>query len=217
MSIAPVIVAATVALVIGGGLQEVGAAAVLRARAQTAADAAALAAVAESAPGGNGAPVAVAHRLARANGARVIACICEVGARAMQVEVEVDGVSARARAAFDPAALAPARAGALDPRVADALDRLLAAGRGRVWVVSGFRDPAEQERLWADALRRYGSPEIADNWVARPGHSMHEKGLAVDLGGDVEYAAELVDRLGLPLWRPMGWEPWHFELAGSRD
>ncbi|HVM34933.1 MAG TPA: D-alanyl-D-alanine carboxypeptidase family protein [Actinomycetota bacterium] len=215
MTVAPVIVAAAAVVAIGGGLREVGAAVVLRARAQTAADAAALAAVAESAPGAPGAPVAAAHRLARANGARVLACVCEVGATAMQVEVEVDGVAARARAVIDSAALAPARAG-LDPRVAGAVDRILRAGRGRVWVVSGFRDPAQQERLWTDALRTYGSAEVADDWVARPGNSMHEKGLAVDLGGDVEYAALLVDRLGLPLWRPMAWEPWHFELVGSR-
>jgi hypothetical protein len=45
---------------------------------------------------------------------------------------------------------------------------------------------------------------------------MHERGLAVDLGGDVEEAAELVRKLGLPLHRPLANEPWHFELAGSR-
>jgi hypothetical protein len=46
---------------------------------------------------------------------------------------------------------------------------------------------------------------------------MHELGLAVDLQGDVETAARLVEELGLPLWRPMAYEPWHFELVGSRS
>ncbi len=75
----------------------------------------------------------------------------------------------------------------------------------------------EQAMLWADALRRYGTAEVADDWVAPPGHSMHERGLAVDLAGDMSLAVRLIDELGLPLWRPMQHEPWHFELLGSRS
>ena len=70
--------------------------------------------------------------------------------------------------------------------------------------------------MWADALRRYGSREAADDWVAPPGHSMHEKGLAIDLGGDLNLAARLVDELDLPLHRPLPHEPGHFELLGTR-
>lgn len=216
MSVAPVIVAAFVAVVVGGGVVQVGAAAALMARAQAAADAAALAAIAESAPGARGAPIAFARRFAEANGARLETCICDIGATAVQVEVHIDGVEARARAAIDPTALAPARGAGLDPQLARAVGLLLDAAGGRVWVVSGVRGAAQQERLWNHALKRYGDPEVADDWVARPGNSMHERGLAVDLGGDVEYAARLVDRLRLPLWRPLTWEPWHFEVVGSR-
>jgi hypothetical protein len=52
-------------------------------------------------------------------------------------------------------------------------------------VVSGFRDPRRQEQLWAQALRKYGSPEVARRWVAPPGHSAHQTGRAIDfyLGG----------------------------------
>lgn len=217
MSVAPVAVAMVLALSLGGGLREVGVAAARRARAQTAADAAALAAVAESLPGSRGAPVALARRFALANGARLIECLCDPGARAMQVEVIVEGVVARARAAVDPAALAPSHRGGLHPELAASIDRLLEAAGGAVWVTSGFRAPEDQERLWRTALQRYGDPETADDWVARPGRSLHEKGLAVDLGGDLELAARLVRDLRLPLWRPMSWEPWHFELEGSRD
>lgn len=92
----------------------------------------------------------------------------------------------------------------------------MAASNGRVWIVSGYRSTARQYQLWVGALQKYGDPEIADNWVAPPGHSYHERGLAVDLGGDVEYAAQLVAELRLPMWRPMSWEPWHFEVVGSR-
>ena len=54
------------------------------------------------------------------------------------------------------------------------------------------------------------------DWVAPPGHSMHERGLAVDLGGDLARAVQLIDELDLPLHRPLANEPWHFELIGSR-
>jgi hypothetical protein len=70
--------------------------------------------------------------------------------------------------------------------------------------------------LWAEALVKYRDPEVADDWVARPGRSLHEKGLAVDLGGDLELAVSLIARLGLPLHRPLPNEEWHFELTGSR-
>ena len=104
----------------------------------------------------------------------------------------------------------------LHPALEEAVGRLLSASGGRVYLVSGFRDHQRQYELWVQALQRYGDPEIADNWVAPPGSSYHERGLAVDLGGDLALAARLVQQLGLPLWRPMSWEPWHFELSGSR-
>ena len=192
----------------------------LRMRAQTAADAAALAAVAEGTPHGSGEPYELARRYAELNGARLVDCTCERGAAAVQVEVAVDDIVAEARAELDSALLAPAPVGfdptGLDPVLRRAVARLIAASEGRVSVVSGYRSHAEQSALWDAAVARYGSAEAADDWVARPGHSMHERGLAVDLGGDVEEAAELVRKLGLPLHRPLANEPWHFELAGSR-
>ena len=138
----------------------------------------------------------------------------------MQVSVYLDGAVATARAVLDPSALRPLVASldgrGLDPRLDRAVERLLIAGRGAIHVVSGWRSPAEQSALWAEALAKHGSPEAADDWVAPPGSSMHERGLAVDLGGDVELAADLMNELGLPLWRPLSNEPWHFELVGSR-
>ena len=192
----------------------------LAVRTETAADAAALAAVAESAPGGAAAPSTAATRFAMLNGARVTECVCEPGATAMQVTVELDGAVATARAVLDPSALLPAvaqlDARGLDPRFERAVETLLTAARGSLRVTSGWRSTAEQSTLWAEALVKYGSPEAADDWVAPPGSSMHERGLAVDLDGDLEMAVRLVDELGLPLWRPLSYEPWHFELTGSR-
>ncbi|MFN2389879.1 MAG: D-alanyl-D-alanine carboxypeptidase family protein [Actinomycetota bacterium] len=190
-------------------------------RAQVAADAAALAAVAEAGPYGRGLEAFEARRFAAMNGARLLECRCPDGATAVQVEVEVAGVVARARAVLEPSLLFPAAvmsaADGLDPRLAAAVQRLVQAAGGRVRVVSGFRDARSQQALWAEALARYGSAEAADDWVAPPGRSMHERGLAVDLGGDLALAAGLVTRLSLPLHRPLAHEPWHFELVGSRS
>lgn len=188
-----------------------------KARAQLAADAAALAAVAESTLYGGGQHERLAADFADANGARLVECLCEPGATAVQVRVELDGIVAEARAVFDPSKVMPATIAfsgrGLHPLLASAVDRLIAASNGRVHVVSGRRSGAKQSILWADALARYGSAELADDWVARPGTSMHEKGLAVDLGGDLDLAAEIAEGLELPLHRPMSHEPWHFELA----
>lgn len=218
-------VAALVALLLTIGAARAvvrsGEAAALRARAQAAADAAALAAAMEAAPLGGGHPRLAAERLARANGARLTSCGCPQGAALVEVAVELDGVAARAWARFDAERLAPAAvaydAGGLHPALAAALDRLIAASKGAVYVVSGYRPPARQAELWSQALARYGDPEVADDWVAPPGRSLHERGLAVDLGGDVELAARLVQSLGLPLHRPLAHEPWHFELVGARE
>ena len=187
----------------------------LRARAQAAADAAALAAVLEAAPFGDSRPLEQAQRYSESNGARLVECSCPPGATSVQVRVSIGGVTADARAVLDPTLVRPAAVAGPDrlhPELASALARLVDASQGRVYLVSGYRSTEHQSALWQDALARYGSPEAADDWVARPGTSMHERGLAVDLGGDLELAASLVERLGLPLSRPLANEPWHFEL-----
>ena len=209
-----------ISLVAGSLLGLFGATAADRSRAQAAADAAALAAVAESVPGAGGLHDVVAERFARANGARLVSCDgCEPGSTSLIVTVEFGGATARARATLDPNAFLPARLGfdrhGLHPRLDQAVADLVVAARGEVRVVRGWRSRDRQEELWSAALARYGSAEGADDWVARPGTSMHERGLAVDLGGNVELAAQLVERLDLPLYRPLAHEPWHFELIGG--
>src|SRR5436305_12328399 len=93
------------------------------------------------------------------------------------------------------------------------LDQLIAASGGRIWMVSGDRDTAEQQQLWDAAVAKYG-PDEARNWVAPPGHSNHEKGLAADLGGDLDLAHQLAPRFGLTF--PMSWENWHVEPMDAR-
>jgi Flp pilus assembly protein TadG len=212
--------ACTVAVVIGSFFASLADASAAQGRAQLAADAAALAAVAESSPYGRDLHEEIARRYAEKNDARLVKCLCDDGATAVQVTVAFGDATATARAVIDPTAFAPAITGlgvdGLNPQLAAAVDQIIKVSRGRVYLVSGVRSTDHQADLWAEALEQYGNPEIADNWVAPPGQSMHERGLAVDLGGDISLAVRLIDELGLPLWRPMSWEPWHFELVGSR-
>ena len=206
-------------ILIGNFAASLGNVATYRARAQLAADSAALAAAVEHTIGGTGRPEEAAQTYAAFNGASIVRCDCD-GLTEIQVEAEVGGVTAEARATVDPERFGPASVAAsdgLDRRLAAAVNRLLEATDGAVRFGSGARDRAEQEDLWEAALERYGDPEIADDWVARPGTSMHERGLAVDLEGDLARAARTVSQLDLPLWRPMSYEPWHFELVGSRS
>ena len=216
MSLAFGAVGVCLALLLSGFIADIAGASAARAHAQLAADASALAAVAESGPYGAGRHEDVARRFAAANGARLIECLCPPAATAVQVRVAVDGVVADARAVFDPTAMVPLEmdrgATGLHPLLVRSLERLLTAAGGRVHLVSGWRSSAEQSVLWADAVARYGDAEAADDWVARPGSSMHERGLAIDLGGDLELARAIVERLGLPLHRPLSNEPWHYEL-----
>ena len=66
------------------------------------------------------------------------------------------------------------------------LDQLLAAvdGAGTIIPVSGYRPQTEQQAIWDDTLAEHGSA-FTETYVARPGCSEHQTGLAIDLGEDV--------------------------------
>ena len=123
---------------------------------------AALAAAAESGPYGHGEPAQQARTFARVNGARVIDCLCDRGATAMQVKVSVGAISAEARSVLDPSLLRPTSeavdARGLDPQLATAVRRLVDASHGAVRLVSGYRSVVKQTALWECVYRlRYGS------------------------------------------------------------
>lgn len=106
--------------------------------------------------------------------------------------------------------------GDLNGDFANRLQMLVAASGGRISITSGFRSVERQQQLWDAALAKYGDPEIADNWVARPGKSHHNQGIAADLGftdaGARQWAHDNAARFGL--YFPMEWEPWHIEPSG---
>ena len=56
-------------------------------------------------------------------------------------------------------------------------------GEGKIIPVSGYRPHAEQLALWEETLRAQGE-EFTRKYVAIPGCSEHESGLAIDLAAD---------------------------------
>lgn len=118
----------------------------------------------------------------------------------------------------------------LEKKTAEAWKKLVAAARKdgiphpRLTVKSGFRSVKRQERLWANALKKYGSAEKARKWVARPGKSSHQTGRAIDFNMGVSNSSKLVaqqkrtkafkwlqanaNKFGFYNYRA---EPWHWE------
>jgi hypothetical protein len=90
--------------------------------------------------------------------------------------------------------------------------------RGQMRINSGARSVERQAQLYADAVRKYGSPTAARKWVAPPGRSRHNHGVAADLhyGNDAvrEWAHQNASKYGLRF--PMGHEPWHVEPDNAR-
>lgn len=55
-----------------------------------------------------------------------------------------------------------------------------AGGEGQIIPVSGWRSHAEQQAIWDDTMKKEG-PAFTRSYVAYPGCSEHETGLAIDL------------------------------------
>ena len=96
--------------------------------------------------------------------------------------------------------------------------------------VSGYRTFEEQAWLWKAALAKYGDPDVACLWVARPGTSAHQSGRAIDLhlGDPIESEyAEGMRTTAIYRWLvahaasfgfyPYDVEPWHWEYNPPWD
>jgi len=105
--------------------------------------------------------------------------------------------------------------------------------------ISGFRSSDYQETLFQRAVVKHGSADAAVRWVARPGRSEHQTGLAIDLGDgrnpacDVEppfeetpafhwlekNASQFGFELSYPCNNPRGvhYEPWHWRFVGTQE
>ncbi|MGH2711906.1 MAG: Rv3654c family TadE-like protein [Actinomycetota bacterium] len=182
-----------------------------RVRAQTAADSAALAAAQELIVPSALSPGKVAQEYASRHGAEVTDCDCRTGQDEVLVSVSVavnlpffgedKRVIAQARAVVEPQETA-----GLASFFATRLQCLFAKVPG-LTIVSGFRTHAEQAALYDQ------KPELA----APPGHSMHELGLAADLGYPSDAARDRahVAAPSCGLVFPVSHEPWHIEPAAS--
>ncbi|WP_282155019.1 D-alanyl-D-alanine carboxypeptidase family protein [Cytobacillus gottheilii] len=75
----------------------------------------------------------------------------------------------------------------LERRAAASLTQLLekVEARGKIVPVSGFRSKEEQEQLFQDSLIENGRT-FTEQYVAYPGCSEHESGLAIDLGENTD-------------------------------
>ncbi len=72
--------------------------------------------------------------------------------------------------------------------------------------------PGDQERLFHEAVAKYGSKAEAARWVATPGTSAHESGDAVDLGPSAATAWLAGHGAAYGLCQIYRSEPWHYEL-----
>jgi hypothetical protein len=119
----------------------------------------------------------------------------------------ITGTSTSATAAF------PIKKGmnilGLDPelvnRMSEAYRNAPKAVQDQFYIQSGFRSYEEQAALYK---RRFGNKYP----VAAPGHSMHEKGLAVDIRDDLGWWHKHASEYGLAF--PYASDPVHMELAG---
>ena len=106
--------------------------------------------------------------------------------------------------------------GSLDPALLGAIQdaaRKAAAENIDIQINSGWRSRGFQQRLYDDAVRAYGSADIASQFVASADTSKHVEGKAVDI------APVEADKWLIAHGRQFGLcqiyanEIWHFELA----
>jgi zinc D-Ala-D-Ala carboxypeptidase len=80
-----------------------------------------------------------------------------------------------------------------------------------IGLTDGYRDAHAQARLFADMVRRAGSPGLAMKWALPPHESRHVAGTALDVRP--AEGARWLERHGSPhhLYRVYDNEWWHFE------
>lgn len=122
------------------------------------------------------------------------------------------------------------------PETRAAFNRMCAdAAKEGIWFysVSSFRDYPTQEWLYNSYIQSHGK-ESADRFSARPGHSEHETGLAIDIidchtvfetTKEGIWLAEHCNDYGFLIRYPKGkesvtgfmYEPWHIRYLGSPE
>jgi len=80
-------------------------------------------------------------------------------------------------------------------------------------VTSGWRSKAHQQRLFTEAVSKYGSEEEALRYVSTPDRSAHVTGDAVDIGPTDADDWLIQHGADYGLCQVFANEIWHFELA----
>ncbi|WP_181409711.1 M15 family metallopeptidase [Martelella alba] len=97
--------------------------------------------------------------------------------------------------------------------------------RSGLGIYSGYRSNEHQAKLYSAALAKYGSEAEARKWVAPPGHSQHNKGMAADVsynGVSLSKAPKEVtdwihqNAAAYGLKFPLSNENWHIEDDSTR-
>lgn len=128
----------------------------------------------------------------------------------------------------------------IDPKVGQKLKELIKqiGCTEKIIVTDAYRKKEDQERIWQETIKAKGAI-FTKKYVARPGCSEHELGLAVDIGlaaADNDYiqpsfaTGPIVEKFlkemayfGFILRYPKGkeritsisYEPWHFRYVGT--
>lgn len=127
----------------------------------------------------------------------------------------------------------------LERQSARLLDKLIdeVGGRDKILAVSGWRSKKEQAKIYDDSLAGNGRL-FTEKYVAPPGFSEHQTGLAIDLAQnkpDIDFICPEFPYEGIyrkfrdiaPIYgfverypeggesiTGIGWEPWHFRYVG---
>jgi len=109
-----------------------------------------------------------------------------------------------------------------NPDFSAALEKMLMSAppeiRAQLKIASGYRSPQIQADLYKKAVAQYGSEDAARHWVAPPGKSQHNHGMAADLRyldpAALDWAHKNAGTYGLAF--PLANENWHVELQGAR-
>lgn len=108
------------------------------------------------------------------------------------------------------------RQGFTNPKFEGSLLRFLNENPYGIGISSLDRSNEHQAQLYANAQAKYGAN--ANQWVAPPGRSNHNRGLAADLSFEDDnarkWAHENAAKYGLAF--PLGNEAWHVEPADAR-
>lgn len=139
---------------------------------------------------------------------------------------------------FVPKNLVTVRSEQMRSDVATAMNSLLSAAKkegNNMHLISGYRSYTEQQKIYSGYVKKDGVAQ-ADTYSARPGHSEHQTGLAIDLGSgncDLQacfgetragkWLAEHAHEYGFIIRYEKGkenltgyqYEPWHLRYVGT--